>query len=131
MKRVDKVKDILQSNEVVSSPHNITHALERSKAKKQEKKALHLVNLGGSEATDSGDNYLMQYLLSPVTDCMEEDALDIIRNADKAIKQIDEPASDNGQMIDHWEDDGDEFMPTPEDYETILVALIASKNVAN
>ena len=35
MKRVDKVKYIFHSNVVVPSPHNIAHALERSKAKKQ------------------------------------------------------------------------------------------------
>ena len=62
--------------------------------------------MGGNEATDNGENYLMQYLPSSVTDCIGEDTLDMIKNAGKPIKQIDEPASDNGQMIDHWGDDG-------------------------
>ena len=48
----------------------------------------------------------------------------MIKNAAKPIKQIDEPASDNGQMIDHWGDDGGEFISTSEDYETISAALI-------
>ncbi|CAG2209236.1 unnamed protein product [Mytilus edulis] len=102
-------------HKVVASGINITKALDRKtrqNERAQEDKEL--------ESTIDNEMYLLQYLLTEIITEMDEDAINMLREAGKAM-------TENTQLNDPLTDVQD-FKPQQMNFEAALIDLIASKN---